>query len=425
MIDGDGKKDAATIMNEKLTRRQAQEDMMFPDEMDTPFDEPARQRFARYRALQSFRSSPWHPKENLPADYSRIFQFEDFNGMQRRILNGLKRAESSQNNEILSVAKSVKSARSSVKGSVRAAGDFDMDMDMDANENDNQGDMCMDNGTNDVAMGSDGAAEGSTSRLDATNLASMAVESASSNEKGNDDYIKSGSYVTITLKQVDPTVLELVQSGQLLSFFGLLPHEYRLSVLNFNIQRVDEASQEPLKSKDELIFMTGFRTFTSRPIYSEANLNCDKNKMERFLVPGRYSVASVFGPVTYGPCPLLAFKRNPIGNRLQLVATGTFSNVNPDRIVLKKVVLTGLPIRVRKRFGVVKHMFYDPQDVRWFKPAELTTKHGLRGHIKESVGTHGLMKVHFSGPVKQNDTVVLSLYKRVFPKIPPNGINVR
>ncbi len=54
------------------------------DFVDTPFDMSARSRFARYRALQSFRSSVWHPKENLPSQYSKIFQFEDIKGMQKR-----------------------------------------------------------------------------------------------------------------------------------------------------------------------------------------------------------------------------------------------------------------------------------------------------------------------------------------------------
>jgi len=119
------------------------------------------------------------------------------------------------------------------------------------------------------------------------------------------------------------------------------------------------------------------------------------------------------------PCPLLVFKRLENG-RLILVATGSLGSVDPDRIILKKVILTGLPIRVRKRFGVVKHLFYDPQDVRWFKPAELVTKFGLRGHIREPVGTHGLLKAIFSGPITQNDTVMLILYKRVFPKLREN-----
>lgn len=50
------------------------EEWEFPDEVLTPEDVPARKRFARYRALKSFRSSPWDAKESLPRDYARVFQ---------------------------------------------------------------------------------------------------------------------------------------------------------------------------------------------------------------------------------------------------------------------------------------------------------------------------------------------------------------
>lgn len=50
------------------------------------------------------------------------------------------------------------------------------------------------------------------------------------------------------------------------------------------------------------------------------------------------------------------------------------------------------------------------------QPAELFTKQGAVGHIKEPVGTHGLMKVRFNKVIKQSDTVCLALYKRVYPK---------
>ena len=123
------------------------------------------------------------------------------------------------------------------------------------------------------------------------------------------------------------------------------------------------------------------------------------------------------------PCPLLVYKKLASG-QLVLVATGSLTKVDPDRIMLKRVVLTGLPIRVRKRLAVIKHLFYNTNDVRWFKPAELVTKHGLRGHIKEPVGTHGLFKCLFSAPITQNDTIMLVLFKRVYPKMVDNRVDV-
>ncbi len=60
--------------------------------------------------------------------------------------------------------------------------------------------------------------------------------------------------------------------------------------------------------------------------------------------PGRHLVASVYAPISYGPLPLLAFKCAP-GRQPVLAATGGLRSVDPDRVVLKKIVLTGYPAR--------------------------------------------------------------------------------
>lgn len=65
-------------------------------------------------------------------------------------------------------------------------------------------------------------------------------------------------------------------------------------------------------------------------------------------------------------------------------------------------------------------MFLDPRDVKYFRPIELFTKYGLRGHIRESLGTHGNAKCVFNDFMKHGDTVCLPLYRRVYPVWQPS-----
>ena len=53
-------------------------------QIDIPTDMPARDRFARYRGLKSWRSSPWDAREGLPAEYANTFAFENFKRTHKR-----------------------------------------------------------------------------------------------------------------------------------------------------------------------------------------------------------------------------------------------------------------------------------------------------------------------------------------------------
>ena len=101
---------------------------------------------------------------------------------------------------------------------------------------------------------------------------------------------------------------------------------------------------------------------------------------------------------------------------MSMVASGIVLPPDPLKIILKRIILTGYPLRCHKKKATIRFMFFDPKDIKYFRPVELYTQNGLRGHIKDSLGTHGLMKCYFNDFVKQNDVICMPLYKRVYPK---------
>ena len=236
ILDGPISPTATGQAEKQRLRALACNDVQFPDEIDTPTDRTARERFARYRALQSFRASPWHPKENLPREYSRIFQFENFAGVQRRVITGTKAAEAF-----------LERAKDELPPGQRAP--FSL------------------------AIGKETGA-------------SSAIVTSMEEDPETDEFVYAGQYVHLVVDGLSAeNAQKLCNMGHAL-IFGLHRHENRLSVLHFNIRRVP-GYNEPIKSKEKLIFHAGFRTFSCNPIFSESNLNCDKHKLERFLLVSR------------------------------------------------------------------------------------------------------------------------------------------
>lgn len=45
------------------------------------------------------------------------------------------------------------------------------------------------------------------------------------------------------------------------------------------------------------------------------------------------------------------------------MALGSVKKASTDTVVLKKVVLSGSPFKVRSKLATVRHMFYEPRDV--------------------------------------------------------------
>jgi len=228
--------------------------------------------------------------------------------------------------------------------------------------------------------------------------------------------VAAGQPITVVLRLTEedkPKLKEIADLDSLI-IFGLLSNEHRMSVMHFVMKR-NGGFEEEIKNKSELYFSCGFRRFRARPIFSQ-HTNGSKHKLERFLpADSTRIVMSVFAPITFPPAGVLAFAKNGDGE-LRLAATGSVFSCNPDRVCLKRVVLSGAPFKINKKTCVTRFLFHNAEDILWFKPVELRSKYGRRGHIKEPVGTHGHFKAVFDQQLTSMDTVLMTLYKRVFPK---------
>ncbi|KAL9101050.1 MAG: hypothetical protein Q9163_003642 [Psora crenata] len=229
--------------------------------------------------------------------------------------------------------------------------------------------------------------------------------------------VSVGTRVNVHLQSVPFSVRDGYNQRKPIALYSLLPHEQKRTVVNISITLSSEHPRS-LKSKDELVLQCGPRRFTINPLFSQlGNTPNNVHKFIRYLHPGQTAVASFIGPVTWGAVPALFFRSSPSRPiPLDLIATGTTLPPSRARIIAKRVILTGHPYKIHRKLVTVRYMFFNAEDVAWFKALQLWTKRGRSGFIKESLGTHGYFKATFDGKINPQDAVGVSLYKRVFPR---------
>jgi pre-rRNA-processing protein TSR1 len=337
-------------------RQREDEERDFPDEVDTPEDVPAQVRFANYHPVQPGQS--WDPYQELPLEYARMFRFSNWERATKRAVH------------------EAKTVYRLTTGGMDEGGD----------------------------------------------------EPGASTEHATSASDWTGQYVALVLGGVPASVGAAINqcwaSGVPVVLGGLLRHERCVSVVHIVLRRHPQY-EEPIPAKTAMDLHCGFRRLANaRPIFSEYSLRAPSARYERFLhaTGGRVTVATLYAPVAFDGTPVIALTcasaERPDAPR-ELIGTGHVLSADPERVVLKRILLTGLPVRIGRTTVRVKGMFYRPDDVQFYKSVKLRTKLNLTGHITESVGTHGEMKCVFSSAMQSHDTVLLPLYKRIYPCWPP------
>ncbi|KAB5528147.1 hypothetical protein GE09DRAFT_975517 [Coniochaeta sp. 2T2.1] len=236
--------------------------------------------------------------------------------------------------------------------------------------------------------------------------------------------VAPGTRVHVYLKDVPSSIQESYDATKPVTLFSLLRHENKRTVCNVLINLSSDYDHS-IKAKEDIIMQLGPRRFVINPLFSTSgNTPNDVHKYCRYLHPGQSAVGTFVGPVTWGSVPALFYKRTipdedseeESSVPLTLIGTGTSLPPSTNRIIAKRIILTGHPYHIHKKIVTIRYMFFNREDVDWFKALPLWTKRGRTGYIKEALGTHGYFKATFDGRINPQDSIGVSLYKRVWPR---------
>lgn len=232
----------------------------------------------------------------------------------------------------------------------------------------------------------------------------------------NESTFSVGSLVRVYIK-AGRDIVERFSAEAPFTIYGLHRYEHKLSVINMSLTP-DADYEEPIKSKESVIIQCGFRRMVAQPLFSSgSNASNNVYKMDRYLAKGQTSIATVIAPVTLCNVPVVYFKESSMGDGVpRLVGTGSIIDTNANRILVKRAIITGHPVKIHKKLVTIRYMFFNAQDILWYRAVPLFTKSGRSGYIKESLGTHGYFKATFDGKLTSQDTVGMALFKRMWPR---------
>ena len=272
-----------------------------------------------------------------------------------------------------------------------------------------------------------------------------------------------GQRITVAIPNISIETQQRMQKKSFLVLSGLLPNEEKLSLLHANLTGVQhrmfssDAEKEALHSKDSMVFQVGFRRYSAKAMFYRdlpqghegvlrvptMNENAAGGRRNQTIMEtihqrratyhkaldlatpaanGAY--VAHYGLITHTPVPVFVLQRRCAlsaeaaamgGQQPLIVSAGRALPPDPHVLILKKRLLIGKIYKVHQRAAVIKKMFLDDQDVKFYDKVELRTLRGVKGSIVKSIGTHGTFKAKFSAVVQQHDKVYIDLFKRVFP----------
>ena len=224
---------------------------------------------------------------------------------------------------------------------------------------------------------------------------------------------RPGMYVRVEVETVPCELVTNFDPTYPLIIGGLLHGEENIGYVQTRIKK-HRWYPKILKSKDPLILSVGWRRFQTLPIFSKLEDNL-KNRMLKYTPEHVACMAHFWGPVTPQNTGMLAIQ--DVATRVpgfRIAATGSIVEMDKSTQIMKKLKLTGVPMKIYKKTAFIKDMFNSALEVAKFEGAKIKTVSGIRGQIKKAVSKpEGCFRATFEDKILLSDIVFCRTWYKV------------